>query len=598
MLDILDLRKSKNKILCLGSHRGIIQSILDYDYLLGQRPSVKAVLASGRKYERYFFGESEILLPVFATLSALPKELLSTLNLFLNLQSARRALSSTLEVLNLPKIQGGVIFAEDVPEKHALELLTQSSKKGQFIVGPASVGLLIPGNLKLGAIGGVDYRQFEASRLFTPGSIAVLCASGGMTNEIIRILGASNKHVSFALHFGGDRFPVVSPKDAFLICEQDPKTETILYAGELGGFDEYEIAELVREGKISKKVICFIAGSISELFPKAPQFGHAKAMAAREMETAFNKKKALEEAGCVVAKTFTEFIAFLKKIPDSSAKIKKKEYNALMAKMDQRQHALIVSSISQDVDDEVKILQEDLLSFAKKYSFAYEAVSLFLGRQIKSKELEEFVDFVLRLLVDHGPYVSGALNTIVTARAGRDMVSSLAAGLLTIGDRFGGALNQAAANWLSAVAKNQDANEFVEEFASRKKYIPGIGHKKYRSDLPDPRVTELLQYKKKLTKTLYIDFAKRVEKVTTAKKGNLILNVDGAIAALLLDFLSEKEGFSEKELAGLVETEFFNAFFVLSRSVGFISHFLDQKRLDEGLLRLDASHVLDAKLTS
>lgn len=36
---------------------------------------------------------------------------------------------------------------------------------------------------------------------------------------------------------------------------------------------------------------------------------------------------------------------------------------------------------------------------------------------------------------DHGPAVSGAHNTIVTARAGKDLVSSLASGLLTIGDR-------------------------------------------------------------------------------------------------------------------------------------------------------------------
>jgi len=33
---------------------------------------------------------------------------------------------------------------------------------------------------------------------------------------------------------------------------------------------------------------------------------------------------------------------------------------------------------------------------------------------------------------DHGPAVSGAHNTIVTARAGKDLVSSLTSGLLTI----------------------------------------------------------------------------------------------------------------------------------------------------------------------
>lgn len=49
-----------------------------------------------------------------------------------------------------------------------------------------------------------------------------------------------------------------------------------------------------------------------------------------------------------------------------------------------------------------------------------------------------------KVTADHGPAVSGAHNTIVTARAGKDLVSALCSGLLTIGPRFGGALDKAA----------------------------------------------------------------------------------------------------------------------------------------------------------
>ena len=45
---------------------------------------------------------------------------------------------------------------------------------------------------------------------------------------------------------------------------------------------------------------------------------------------------------------------------------------------------------------------------------------------------------------DHGPAVSGAHNTIVAARAGKDLISSVASGMLTIGPRFGGAIDGAA----------------------------------------------------------------------------------------------------------------------------------------------------------
>lgn len=48
------------------------------------------------------------------------------------------------------------------------------------------------------------------------------------------------------------------------------------------------------------------------------------------------------------------------------------------------------------------------------------------------------------LCADHGPCVSGAHNSIVTSRAGKDLVSSLVSGLLTIGPRFGGAIDDAA----------------------------------------------------------------------------------------------------------------------------------------------------------
>jgi ATP citrate (pro-S)-lyase len=272
-----------------------------------------------------------------------------------------------------------------------------------------------------------------------------------------------------------------------------------------------------------------------------------------------------------------------------------KHYATIMERMKQRLPALITTGIFSQRDGQPHLLGENLLDFANQNSFAAIVGSLFLGRKILSKEMEDFTDFVLRISVDHGPSVSGAMNTIVTARAGRDLVSSLAAGLLTIGPRFGGAINQAAINWLRGVLEGKSASDFVEEFASKRQYISGIGHKKYRVDSPDPRVKELKNFVDGLSQKRFTNFALGVEKVTTAKKGNLILNVDGAIACVLLDILSEKEGLSDQELQRLTEVEFFNALFVLSRSVGFIAHYLDQKRLDEGLFRLSEDLVTEAQ---
>src|SRR3989344_2488288 len=593
MLKIEKVRKLGVAILTIGSYPTIIQSILDFDYLSGaNKPSIKGIIASGRRFERYFFGKREILIPVYSSVEAIPEEKVRTLTYFLNLSSGRRVLASSVEIINkLPALIGGVIFAENVPEKHSIELREFARDKGVFVIGPASVGLVIPGKIKLGAIGGVDHKQIINAKLFDSGSVAVLSASGGMTNEIINVVTAAGKRISFSLSFGGDRFPILKPRDAFEAAEEDSETKTVAYFGELGGIDEYDVIELIQTGKFTKKVIAYIAGTVAEVFPTSPQFGHAKAMAATEKETARAKREALKAAGVQVAESFSEFVNMIKDAPNESSK--DISISDKIEGMDDRRHALIATSISKDDDGKVMLLGEDLLTFSKNHSFGYIVASMFLGKKISSSELEDFVNFVLKLLVDHGPYVAGAVNTIVTSRAGRDLVSSLESGILTIGPRFGGAINQAAGSFLEGVASGKSPSDFVEDFASRKVYISGIGHRKYRSDMPDPRVAEIISYSEGL-EAKFTNFAMEVEKITVAKKGNLILNVDGAIACVLLDILSEKEGYSDEELKHLVEIEFFNALFVASRSIGFISHFLDQKRLDEGIFRLEEEHVADA----
>lgn len=593
-MNIENLKNLNAKIVVIGNHPVVIQSMLDFDIMSGKdKPGVLAIIAAGKNYQRFFYGKKEILIPVFDSVEKTTEKIKENATMFLNVSSGRRVLVSSVEAIeHLPNLVLGSVFAESVPEKHAIELGEFARLNNVTIIGPASVGIVLPGVFKLGAIGGVNVNQIASSGILNKGGIAVLSASGGMVNEIINIVGRTHNSISFSLSFGGDRFPMLEPIDALVLAQEDPSTKAVVYYGELGGEDEYKIAELLNSGKFSKKLICYIAGSVSDLFETPPQFGHAKAMADTFEESASAKRKALADAGAIVPDTFSEFVESIKSLDDFGSE----KNNDKMENMDDRRHALIASSISKDENGDVKILGEDLVSFAKNNSFAKIAASLFLGKKINSTDTQELVDFILKVSVDHGPYVSGALNTIVSARAGKDLVSSLASGLLTIGPRFGGALNQAANNWFSGVESNKSAHNFVEEFAQRKEYIQGIGHKKYRVDMPDPRVVELKIFLDKLEKKRFTDFALEVEKITTEKKGNLILNVDGMIAAVLMDYLSEKEGYSDDELKKMIDAEFFNALFVLSRSVGFIAHFLDQKRLDEGLLRLSEDDVADANI--
>lgn len=594
-LDIAALRGLDPKIISLGSAKGILQSILDFDFLAGHsKPSLVAIVATGRKSERYFYGSSEVAIPVYSSVEHLPVAMRTKVNLFLNLSSGRRVLASSRQAIaHLPGLIGGVVFAEGLPERHAIELAQSADTAGIWIVGAASVGLILPGVMKLGAIGGVQAPQLVKSRLFTSGSVAVVSSSGGMVSEIIRMVASSGHALSFSLALGGERFPLCSPQDVFAAAEADPATTSIVYFGELGGHDEYDLAEMIASGAVTKPVVAYIAGTVAELFETPPQFGHAKAMAASIDETARAKADALRAAGALSATTFAEFAQFITELPGS---VEAASHDVKLSELGGRQAGLLSSSISRDTGDgEVQVLDQSLLTLAGNNSFAKIVVSMFLGKPVKSKELEEFVDYVLRLLVDHGPYVSGAVNTIVTARAGRDLVSSLAAGLLTIGPRFGGAVNQAAATWLEGVATEMSPTALVETYASGRRYISGIGHRKYRIDNPDPRVSRLLQFADGLEQARFTKFARAVEAETTRKNGNLILNVDGAMAAILLDLLYEKEGYTIDELGVLAATEFFNSLFVLSRSVGFMAHYFDQVRLDEGLFRLSPANVTHIK---
>jgi len=198
----------------------------------------------------------------------------------------------------------------------------------------------------------------------------------------------------------------------------------------------------------------------------------------------------------------------------------------------------------------------------------------------------KFLEMVLMLTADHGPAVSGAMTTVITTRAGKDLISSLCAGLLTIGDRFGGALDGAAAEFTRAMDTGLTPREFVDSMRRSNKLIPGIGHKVKSKANPDFRVELVKDYVfKHFPSAKTLEYALAVEDVTSAKKDTLILNVDGAIAVSFVDLLRNSGAFTAEEAAEYVQIGVLNGLFVLGRSLGFAAHHFDQKRLRQPLYR-------------
>lgn len=583
-------RKGEDGILVIGNHVGIVQSILDFDYLCGKKkPSIVGIVATTRKSQKFFFGSDEILIQCFSSVQKVPQTADARVRWMLNMQSGRRVYDSTVAFFErFPHALGGHLFAENIPEAHATALIEKYGKR-YVIAGPSGVGILVAGHLKLGAIGGVDVKQISASHLTEEGSIAVVSTSGGMTNELIRAVSNAQKLVSFSISIGGDRFPVTALSDVLSMAEADTSTQAIVYFGELGGSDEYEIVEMLKNKQLTKPILCYIAGVIDEAFDEHMQFGHAKALVAHADESARAKRKALRAVGALVPDTFTEFLNAMKKLPRGESHDRVSNIEPLM----NRTKSILSTREVVDLEAVPVFVQKGKLVKQKNYAFPAAVMQALLGKEV-SDTTAAFVGNIFELLIDHGGHVSGAVNTMVTARAGKDMVSSLAAGLLTIGPRFGGAVNEAARTWFEGAQRSADAREFVEE-KTRGALLSGIGHRKYRVGIPDPRVKALSEFASLLKKHPHYDFARDIEIVTTAKNGNLILNVDGVMAALLLDILSEKEGFAPEELQELIDAEFFNALFIIPRTVGFISHFLEQKRNDEGLFRLPDELLFEKK---
>ncbi len=190
------------------------------------------------------------------------------------------------------------------------------------------------------------------------------------------------------------------------------------------------------------------------------------------------------------------------------------------------------------------------------------------------------------IVADHGPAVSGAHNTIVTARAGKDLVSSLTSGLMTIGPRFGGAVDDAAVQFSAAFDSNTSAKTFVEDMKKQNKLIMGIGHRVKSVQNPDKRVVILAEFAlKNFPNNDLLKYAFEVEKVTTSKNPSLILNVDGCIGCSFVDLLRGCGAFTKEEADAHIKIGFLNGLFVLGRSIGLIGHYLDQVRLKQPLYR-------------
>lgn len=552
----------------------------------------------------------------------------------MNFASFRSAYESTYEALKLPTIRVVAVIAEGVPERDTKTLISYAKAHGKVVLGPATVGGVQAGAFKIGDAAGTLENIVEC-KLYRPGSVGFVSKSGGMSNEMYNVLARATDGIYEGIAIGGDAFPGSTLSEHCLRYERIPAVKLIVVLGEIGGRDEYSLVDAIKDGRITKPVVAWVSGTCAKLFTSEVQFGHAGAKSGGDEESAQAKNAALADAGAVVPTSFEDLEPTIKRVwtelvergvvtpvldalPCGAAPAEDRlgrpvdpavakatvvplppsvpeDLAAAKRAGKVRVPTHVVSTICDDRGEEPTFAGVNMSELMGSGATVADAVSLLWFKRRMPTYATRFVEMCIVLCADHGPCVSGAHNAIVTSRAGKDLISSLVSGLLTIGPRFGGAIDDAARNFKRACDKGQEPDEFVEELKKAGIRVPGIGHRIKSKDNRDKRVELLQRYARQhFSSTRYLDYAVRVEEYTLGKAANLVLNVDGCIGALFIDLLVSTGQFSKKEVDDVVRIGYLNGLFVLARSIGLIGHALDQKRLNQPLYRHPWDDVLYA----
>jgi succinyl-CoA synthetase alpha subunit len=593
-----ELFDRNTRALIYGLQNNAIQRMLDFDYTIRREtPSVGAIVNPGRTAQhKAFWGDKEILLPIYPNIAA-ALEGNPDIDVVVNFASFRSAYATTREAMESAQIRCIIVIAEGVPERRARELRTLANEKGVTLIGPATVGGIKAGAFKIANTGGTIENIIE-SKLHRPGSVGFVSKSGGMSNECYNIIARNSDGINEGIAIGGDAWAGSTLTEHLLRYEANPDIKMLVCLGEVGGEEEYKVVEAVKAKKITKPLVMWVTGTCVAVLPKGVQFGHAGAKADSNRETATAKNAALKEVGVVVPESFNDFdkaikqtfdglvaAGTIKPAPEVHPNPAPRDYKDLAAQKLVRKPTNFRCTISDDSGDELLYAGHKISTvIGENYSIG-DVIGLLWFKEKLPKWASDFIEMVVKLTADHGPAVSGAHNCIVTARAGRDLMSAVASGILTIGPRFGGAVAGAAVAFKAARDAKLTPAQFVDSMKKKDQNIQGIGHLIKSLRNPDMRVVLLKKYAAEhFPKTPLLEYALEVEQLTTKKKDTLILNVDGAIGILFVDMMTAL-GWSEERIGTVIANGGLNGLFLLGRTIGMIGHYMDQTSQKAALYR-------------
>ena len=236
--------------------------------------------------------------PVFNTVeNAVKKTYANTTIIFVPAGFAADAIIESIDA----GIKVIVCITEGIPVSDMIKVNNYLKNKDCTLIGPNCPGIITPDEAKVGIMPGFVFKK---------GRVGLVSKSGTLTYEAADQISKEGFGISTAIGIGGDPIIGTNVKDAVELFFNDDETDCVVMIGEIGGQLENNAAKWIKESKIKKPVIGFIAG---ETAPKGRTMGHAGAIVGGKDDTASAKKSILKKCGVHVVDSPAEIGKFVKK---------------------------------------------------------------------------------------------------------------------------------------------------------------------------------------------------------------------------------------------------------------------------------------------